>query len=125
MALSKAGKTIGAGLIAAVLPFAFNTNADSNQAQLDLVTQPDETNVPLQKAALGKPVTMTFGSHYDEIDVKTVRMALTECPLSIKWKPAYENGILIETDGKKAAATDTGYAAALASHMCLPENSEL
>ncbi len=61
---------------------------------------------------------MTFGSRYDDVDVNSVRLALPECQVIAKWKPEYENGILIETNGEKAGATDTGYAAALASKMC-------
>ncbi|MEM0912415.1 MAG: hypothetical protein AAGJ37_15680 [Pseudomonadota bacterium] len=43
----------------------------------------------------GYPVTMTFGSHYDEVDVESIEMVLNDAckPLTVKWNPEFENGI--------------------------------
>ncbi len=91
-----------AALTTAFTPMAHAEEAPKEpvqMAQLGGSTQ----QVNFANAAQGKPVTMTFGSHYDEIDVRHVQVMLDErCDLNVKWEPGYENGILVESNGKKS-----------------------
>ena len=46
---------------------------------------------------------------------------VVKCPILVKWKPEYGKGILIQANGMKAGALDTGAAAAEANQLCVTE----
>ncbi|GEM_PF-4362070 len=77
-------------------------------------------------AVKGYPVTMTFGSDYNEFDAKVVEAMLNDAckPLTVKWEPRFENGILIEANGEKTGATQRSYAAVLAETICLIDDDK-
>lgn len=112
-----------AGLILAASLFPANALAQEGSGEPAMQgTEPPQPSAAktadLPQALKGHPITMTFGSHYNVQDVEIIQGMVKNCKIRPLWKPEYEQGILIESNGEKRGATNRISAAGKAIQMC-------